>query len=148
MCEGCRGGGDGTQSTLLSISSQRLPAPSSLIHPHAHLVVNTLKIVFPRTDPGASSLWPLFPADLMFLECLSLQFIYLFFSFLLPPFPATISCSFLFLPLCSEPSNLGRLYHCRVKIKCCFSLQQVLGYRTHHDWSCFLPGYISVFFFY
>lgn len=106
MCDGCRGGGDGVQSILLNISCQCLPAPSSLIHSHAHPVVNTLKIFFPRTDPGSSSLWPLCPADLMFLECPSFQFIYLFiFLFFAPPPP--ISCSFLFLPLCSEPSTLG-----------------------------------------
>ena len=92
-----RRGGGRLQPTPLGISSNCLLVPSALTHPQAHAVFPT-----PRSFVFQNKPWVLRPPSLhstnpIFLECPSLQFIFLVF---IPP-PLYL---FLFPPLCSPPS--------------------------------------------
>lgn len=125
-------------SSLAPIASVSLSLP--LEHWHAHPVFNTLKISFSRTDPGSANLPLDFLLTPMFLEYPFLQFINLFIFF------SVSHPTLLFFAFFRHAQNrqFQEAYSSKVKIKCCFSFQQVLSYRTYHHESCFTPRYISV----
>lgn len=128
-----RRGGGRLQPTPLGISSNCLLVPSALTHPQAHAVFPT-----PRSFVFQNKPWVLRPPSLhstnpIFLECPSLQFIFLVF---IPPPLLSFSLSSSML----TTINFRKPIPSTVNIKCFFPLQQLLHYRTHHHQSYFIPG--------
>ena len=132
---GAWGGGKGAQPTLFSVPCLFFFFSFSFSVPFSFLLlffwgggflfntpthtscVQHVQIFFSRTGPESSNLPALLPAELMmFLECLSLQFIDILIFVFVSPHHAhslspslSLSLSLLFLPPCSESSTSGSL---------------------------------------